>query len=145
MPPPKRGRAPRRALNPQEEASFTVVPAPSGGRVSKWLIALILVLSTVVIVSSLHVLSKMSAEGGAVGDARGLRGGGGEVAPSLLPSTLPAAPAPVAESAPAPKKKKYFCSECLHAYISWCVFVFSLRHSHPCPHHPRSNSPFFSP
>lgn len=99
---------------------------------SKWLIALILVLSTVVIVSSLHVLSKMSAEGGAVGDARGLRGGG-EVASSLLPSTLPAAPAPAAESAPAPKKKKYFCSECLHASLSWCVrvFVFSLRPSHP--------------
>jgi len=153
MPPPKRGRAPRRALNPQEETVYPA-PPPSGGRVSRWLIALILILSTVVIVSSLHVLSKMSAEGGAVGDARSLRGGGDDPAPA--PSTLPPAPAPGESTAPAPKKKRYFCSEwpfttlcpggCLECYIFMPFFFISTHasllntHTHFNPFHaPSSN------
>ena len=89
---PKRGRTRRIAQSDE------VVSPPSPTKVSRWLIALILVLSGVVIFSSLHVLSKLSESEGSAEGSRGLRGD-----------------SPVAQSVPPPpsqepKKKKYFCT-----------------------------------
>lgn len=79
-------------LTPESDVGVTAAPPT---KVSRWLIALILILSTVVIFSSLHVLSKMGVEENTVDLSRRLRGD--EQAPPPPPS-------------PEPKKKKYFCT-----------------------------------